>query len=237
MPYDPQLALKLLADAGWKDRDTQGRLVRNGQPLTIELLYSDKGSESWMTVYQDDLRKVGIGLNLRLVTPETLFQLIMQRKFDTVDMAWGSLIFPNPETAFHSKLADADNNNNITGFKDKRVDELLEAYDKEFDQQKRVAIIREIDGILANAHHYALKWDAPFQRIAYWNKFGHPANYLTRIGDYTDLVSLWWIDPQKEQELNRAMADSSIKFEVPPVDNRYWQDFAKRSGSSVAPPE
>src|SRR5262249_6602652 len=123
MPYDPQLALKLLAESGWKDRDAQGRLVKNGQPLVIELLYSDKGSEAWMTIYQEDLRKVGIGLNLRLVTPETLFKLVMDRQFDTVSMAWGALLFPNPETMVHSSLADQKNNNNITGFKDTHVDE------------------------------------------------------------------------------------------------------------------
>src|SRR4029453_7980378 len=33
--YDPALAVKLLTDAGWKDRDAQGRLTKNGQPLTM----------------------------------------------------------------------------------------------------------------------------------------------------------------------------------------------------------
>ncbi len=74
----------------------------------------------------------------------------------------------------------------------------------EFDQQKRAAIIQEIDGILANSYQYILGWDAPFNRIAYWNKFGHPESYLTRIGDYSDMPTLWWIDPQKEAELRRA---------------------------------
>ena len=69
--YDPQEALKLLADAGWKDRDAQGRLAKDGQPLQLELIYPDKGSETYLTVFQDDLRKVGITLNLRLVAPET----------------------------------------------------------------------------------------------------------------------------------------------------------------------
>src|SRR5207237_970787 len=35
--YDPQLAVKMLADAGWKDHDAQGRLVKNGQPLNVEI--------------------------------------------------------------------------------------------------------------------------------------------------------------------------------------------------------
>ena len=230
MPYDPQRALKLLDEGGWKSRDAQGRLLRDGKPLVVELLYSDKGSERWLTVYQNDLRKVGIGLNLRLVTPETRFQLMMQRKFDVVATAWAAVAFPNPETEFSAKLADIPNNNNVTGVKDKRIDELLAMYDVEFDQNKRAAIIRELDGILANLHHYVLEWDAPFQRIAYWNKFGHPEGYLSRIDDYHSASWLWWIDPERERQLNRAITDSSVKLDIGPLDINYWREYAKRAG-------
>ena len=232
--YDQQTALQWLADAGWKDRDAQGRLVKDGRPLTVEVLYGDRGSETWMTVYQEELRKVGIGLNLRLVTPETMFKLVMERNFDMVNMAWGALLFPNPETSFGSKLADVDNTNNITGFKSARVDELLDAYDQEFDQRKRADIIREIDGIVAASYEYILGWDAPFQRIAYWNRFGHPDGYLTRIGDYRDMTTLWWFDPQKDAELRRAMADSSATLPVGTTDVRYWPDVGAREKAAPA---
>jgi microcin C transport system substrate-binding protein len=235
MEYDPQQAVKLLADAGWGQHDADGRLVKNGQPLTVELLYSDKGVETWLTVYQDDLRQVGITMNLRLVTPETLFKLIMQRQFQVVYMGWGSEgPFPNPETLFSSSLADQDNNNNITGFKNARVDELLKQYDVEFDQQKRVDIIREIDGLSAASHHYALLWDGPFQRLAYWNKFGQPQGYLTRIGDYSDLYSLWWIDPQKQAQLDAARRDSSMKLPVGETDVHYWEQRDAAQSSAPA---
>jgi len=224
MPYDPQKALELLAAAGFTGRDAQGRLTRNGQPLVVELLNSDKGSERWLTVYQDDLRKVGVTLNLRLVTPETAFKLMMERKFDLADIAWGAETFPNPETEFSSSLADIPNNNNITGIKDKRIDELLKQYDLEFDQHKREGIIREVDGILANLHHYILLWDAPFQRIAYWNKFGHPPGYISRIDDYYSASWLWWSDPATEQKLRQSMADPSVKLPIVPLEDRYWLD-------------
>ena len=87
--YDPALAVELLAEAGWDARDSQGRLVRDGTPLQVELLYSNQQSETHLTVYQEDLRRVGVSLNLRLVTPETLFKLVMERAFDLVSLAWG----------------------------------------------------------------------------------------------------------------------------------------------------
>jgi microcin C transport system substrate-binding protein len=231
MPYNPQLALKLLAEAGWTSRDAQGRLVRNGQPLTMELMYANRINEPALTTYQEDLRKVGIGLNLRFLTPETLWQLVGDRRFDLVFMGWTGLLFPNPETSYKSTLADANSTNNITGVKNQRIDELLDVYDLEFDAQKRIAIIREIDGILANLHSYVLTWDTAAQRIAYWNRFGQPEGYLTRIGDYRDAPSLWWFDAQKDAEVTRAMKDTSVKLAVGDTDARYWQQYAQRQGA------
>lgn len=234
--YDPEQALLLLADAGWDSRDSQGRLVRNGQPLAVEVLYASKASEPFMTVYQEDLRKVGIGLNLRLVTPETMFQLVMERKFDLVSMAWTGLVFPNPETSYHSSLADQDNNNNITGVKSARIDEIADQYDRMFDLDDRVAGIREIDGILAAEYPYILLWMAPFQRIGYWNKFGQPEGVLTRFGDYRDITTLWWIDPEREARLGEAMRDSSVQLEVGETEDRYWLDFgADQADRPVTP--
>jgi microcin C transport system substrate-binding protein len=233
-PYDPDMALKLLADAGWKSRDAQGRLVNDGQPMQIELLYTAKTLEPYLTVYQEDLRKVGINLNLRLVTPETQFQLFSDRRFEMTLVAWSGLLFPNPETSFDSTLADQNNNNNITGFKNARVDELDKKYDRTFDVAERIKIIREIDGILASDYQYALMWYAPFSRVIYWNKFGTPPGYLSRIGDYSGAFSgagipqLWWIDPAKQNKLEQALRDSSIKLDVGPTEDRYWLEQAKK---------
>ena len=84
MRYDPQRAIQLLAEAGWKDRDANGRLVRNGRPLTIEIVYAQQATERYLTIYQEDLRRVGITLNLRFTTLETLVKLLDDRAFDMV---------------------------------------------------------------------------------------------------------------------------------------------------------
>lgn len=227
--YNPDEALRLLAEAGWKGRDSQGRLTKDGRPLELELLYPDKGSEIYLTVYQEDLRKVGITLNLRLVTFETQFKLMNQRQFDLALVAWGVGPFPDPEIEFHSRLADVNNSGNITGFKLKRIDEICDLYARTFDQSERVALMKELDGILTNEYHYILRIHAPAERIAYWNRYGAPAGHVTRMGDYYSSWSLgpgpdqlWWVDPQKARKLEEAMRDSSLKLEVGATEDRYW---------------
>jgi microcin C transport system substrate-binding protein len=240
--YNPQEAVKLLAEAGWKDRNNQGQLVKGGKPLQIELLYDDKSSETFLTVYQEDLAKVGIGLNLRLVTFETQVKLTLEnRQFDMAYVGWGANAFPDPEVEWHSRLAAQKNNNNITSFKDPEADKLMEKYNVTFDLQERVKLLRQLDGILTNLHHDIFHWSAPSLRLAYWNKFGMPPGILTRTGDWQSNLSqgpgperLWWVDPEKARKLNQAMADSSIKLEVPPIENHYWsEDKSKTQGSKA----
>ncbi|MBI3050372.1 MAG: ABC transporter substrate-binding protein [Acidobacteria bacterium] len=218
-PYDPRLAVSLLTEAGWNARDAQGRLVKDGRPLVVEVLYAQQTSEPYLTIYQEDLRKAGITLNLRLVTPETLFRLVMDRQFDLVNIAWSADPFPVPEPMFHSRLADSRDTNNITGFKHARVDALIAAYDAEFDQAKRAATIRELDGIAAAEYHYILQWNMPFRRIAYWNRFGYPASYLTRNGSASDIVSLWWHDADAARRLDAAIRQGAT-LPLGPLDVR-----------------
>jgi ABC-type oligopeptide transport system substrate-binding subunit len=165
------------------------------------------------------------------MTPETMFQLMGDHRFDLVYLGWTGLLFPNPETSYDSRLADAKSTNNVTGIKNQRIDQLLPLYDREFNTQKRIEIIREIDGIVAGIHPYVLSWDTPYERIAYWNKFGQPDGYLSRIGDSRDVVSLWWIDRQKEAHVARGANDASVKMTVGETDVRYWQQYAKQQGS------
>ena len=108
------------------------------------------------------------------------------------------------------------NTNNITGFKNARADEIIDAYDKEFDlQQARRSCCAELDGIVTSEHHWILEWTRPYERIVYWNKFGQPDGRTSRaIGDYRDIPSLWWIDPQKNAQLEQAMRDPSVKLDV-----------------------
>lgn len=226
--FDPQKAVQLLAEAGWKDRNAQGLLVKNGTPLALEMIYYDRVSERYFTIFQEDLRKVGITLNLRYVTPETGYKMVDEQQFGMFSIGWGGGgPFPIPEQFWQSDQADVKASGNITGFKNPRVDELIKAYNLEFDVKKRGTLLRELDGIVAAQHHYILEWYAPYERFVYWNRFGQPTGLITRIGDYRDPVAMWWLDPQKNAALEAALRDPSKKLPVGQSDDRYWLEFDK----------
>jgi microcin C transport system substrate-binding protein len=230
MVYNPQKAIELLKEAGWSNRDSSGRLVKGGQPLTLELLHYAPSYNRFFTVFQEDLRKVGITLNLREVTPETAFQLKDDQNFDLICMFYGGgSPFPLPKQFYHSSQ-DVKSGDNLTGFRMPRADAIVEEYDREFDLQKRIALLRELDGLVTAERHWILFWNANYNRYLFWNKFGYPEWYTSRIGerDAYDPLFYWWIDPEKERRLEEARRDPSIKLEVGPTDITYWEDFARR---------
>ena len=122
-----------------------------------------------------------------------------------------------------SELADKNDNNNITGFKNERCDEIFKEYDVTFSQEKRVALIQELDHIATAEHPYVFSWYQPCQRVLYWNKFGVPEFGLRRTLEYEDALVTWWFDPAKNNELKKARK-SGTSLKEQPLEIHYWED-------------
>lgn len=230
--YDPEKAAKLLYEAGWTTKNSEGILMKNGKPFELNLQFA-RGQERFLTVIQEDFKAAGIKLNLKESTPATMFKMVNERKFDIHFQSWTGLQFPNPESSMHSKTADPDNTTNLPGIKNKRIDQLCEEYNKTFDIKKRIAQIREIDSLAASEIGYALGWYAPYNRFAYWNKFGMPKGILSRTGDYLSAITLWWYDPKKDEALKEALKDPKKQLEVGETENRYWIEWQQQYGDKL----
>ncbi|MEZ0228115.1 MAG: hypothetical protein ACAI25_05775, partial [Planctomycetota bacterium] len=118
---------------------------------------------------------------------------------------------------------DQKNNNNHVGFKNERVDELCAKYNVTFDRAEQKKIIREIDKLIYNEYPVALAWYARYHRVLYWDKFGQPASYFTRIHQdpEADMMLLWWFDPDRAKALETARQEKK-PLEQGEVDVRPW---------------
>lgn len=219
--YKPDTARKLLEEAGWVERNNEGWLVKEGRVFELDLNYVGKWSEKFYTVFQEDLKKVGIKLNLKEITWATKIKEVNDRNFSVTTGAYSGSSFPNPEVLYHSKFADVKNSGNRWGVKNKRIDELCEKYNQEFDFEKRVEMLREIDEILTNDFTIAFDWYAPAERLIFWNKFGMPESVLAKTGDYRDAPSLWWYDAEKAKTLQRAR-DNDTSLPIGGVLVDHW---------------
>ena len=225
---DPEKAVALLSQAGYSQRNEEGWLVHNetGRVLSFELSLP-KSYEYMATPVQQMLKEYGMDMQIKFVDYNTMIKNVNERNFQVAMLAYGGLIYPNPETSLKSELADQNDNNNVWGFKNDRVDELLPEYDTCFDQERRIEIVREIDGIFSDVHPTAFSIVRNYQRILYWDKFGFPEWMFTRFqGDYWDMFRYWWMDDKKAERLKNAK-DSGEKLPQAEMDMMFWPNYLK----------
>jgi peptide/nickel transport system substrate-binding protein len=127
-PYDPARAKALLAEAGWKGRDDQGLLVKNGRPFTFEILTNQGNDERKKVaeIIQADLRDVGVGVEIRVLEwAAFLKEYIKKRRFEAIILGWGIGLDPDQYEIWHSSKTGPDQLNHIS-YANPEVDELLE---------------------------------------------------------------------------------------------------------------
>ncbi len=218
--YNPEKALKLLAEAGWKK---QGEwLTKNGKIFELDLDI-DASSERIFTPLQQDLAKVGIKLNLKQVTGQAGFEKVMKRQFKIHYQNWTGVTFPDPKEMMGSASADKKESGNITGLKNKEIDVLAEQYEKSYDPAERIKIMQQIDAIATKQCQYAFGWIAPYTfRGAVWNKFGIPKCALGYSNDWNAALGTWWYDEAKAKQVESAKTSTSATVSTVPVDNDFF---------------
>ena len=195
-PSNPQIGCNLdssamlLSSAGWKEKNSDGYLTKNGKIFEVDIIYNH-GEDIYLTVFQEDLKKVGIKLNLAKLDGAASTQAGNEKGFSLITAAWSGSQIPNPENMYHSKLADLKNNANWSGVKDKRIDNLCDKYNDTHDYNERIKIVRDIDNLLCEYAGYIFTWYAPYHRIVFQNKFSYPESILDRESGMESLLYLW----------------------------------------------
>ncbi|EKA92612.1 ABC transporter substrate-binding protein, partial [Fusobacterium periodonticum] len=150
--FNPESAKEILAKAGYKDVDGDG-FVEKPDGSKLELNFVIYTSREELKVYaqaaQANLKDVGINVNLKTVSYETLLDMRDSGNFDL--LIWNVLAANtgDPEKYLYENW-DSSSASNQAGYKNAKVDELLDKLNAEFDPEKRKDLAIEIQQLIMN---------------------------------------------------------------------------------------
>ncbi len=189
-------AVQLLQEAGYK---LQGNKLigKDGKPVEIELLLNGPTIERVALPYQKTLARIGITMNIRSVDSSQFVTRIRSRDFDMVYAGWGESNSPGNEQMdfWGSAAADRDSSRNYAGIKDPAVDELTKRIIFAKDRDEQVAAVKALDRVMMWQQYVIPSYTILKDRIAYWDRFGHPG--YDKIKFVIGFPTVWWWDADK----------------------------------------
>jgi microcin C transport system substrate-binding protein len=191
--YDPAKALELLNKAGWKDPEKKGILQKtiNGkvQEFRFTLIHSSKDREKYWATFREDLKKVGIDMEIRLLEWNPFVKLLDDGNFDAMAMGWGGTIEWDPRQIWHSSSLPPSGSNFIA-YKNKEVDKLIDKARSEMDRGKRVQLLHKVYESIASDVPYIFMFNDKYYLYANSNRVVKPAQGAAM--KYDAGTDLWW---------------------------------------------
>jgi microcin C transport system substrate-binding protein len=194
-------ALKLLKDAGWSLKE--GKLVndKTGQPFTFEFLLdqAEADFERVILPFGQNLKRVGIEMNLRPVDPSQYENRMKKFDYDMTVVGFGESLSPGNEQRefWGSQSAEEEGGANVLGIQSKAVDALIGQIVSAPDRETLVTRIHALDRVLSWGYYLIPNWHLSHFRVASWDKFARP-----KISPpYSLALDTWWIDPSRAQDV------------------------------------
>jgi peptide/nickel transport system substrate-binding protein len=189
IPYDPDKAKELLAEAGWTDSDGDGILDKDGQPCTFTLTVdNDPVRNQSAVIAQQYYKALEMDVELEVLEWGTL---VKERYFphDYDTMVIYAVMSPDPDQRVWFATDAPDNRWN---YSNPEVDKLLAEGGKESDKKRRQEIYYRYQEIMAFE-------DPPLVFLFYPKEIRAYAEALTGLPDLSYLhswryVDEWWLD-------------------------------------------
>jgi peptide/nickel transport system substrate-binding protein len=183
LPFDPEKAKALLAEAGWKDRDGDGILENEkGDKFTFEYTYATGGeiSERIARFTKDSYGKAGIVMTTRPVDWSRYQELLKLRDFDAITMGWGANApESDPRQIWHSESIK-EGGDNFTQWNSPTCDALIEKGRRTMNEADRMLVWRQFEACVAEDQPYTFVRVAPWLRLVK-RDFGNVNTYKTGL--------------------------------------------------------
>ncbi len=152
--YNPEKAKKILTELGWS-MGKDGVLVKNGLRFSFILLVN-QGNEARLKTAQiikEQLKKVGIELNIRVLEWQSFLELVTKRQFQAVLLGWSLSRDPDLYDIFHSSKTKPGEFN-FVGYSNPEVDRLIERAREILDRDERKKLYRKVHALITEDQPY-----------------------------------------------------------------------------------
>jgi peptide/nickel transport system substrate-binding protein len=151
--YDPAIAKKLLDEAGFRDPDGDGPQMRFQKPITYGLSGSSVAGRQYSVVVQNQLKEVGIPIEIQTFEGTTLFDEMRRGNFQIAYSQW---VGGNQDPIFFKDLFATSEiptqtrpARNRSRYSNPELDKLLEEAVNTFDRQKARELFIKIQDIVS----------------------------------------------------------------------------------------
>jgi peptide/nickel transport system substrate-binding protein len=200
--YDPEGALKLLAEAGWT-KGPDGWLQKDGKRLQFTLITNQGNNirKAILSIAQNCWKQIGIDVRTDVLEWAVFIQERVQKHdFDALVLGWVVGIDPDLYQIWHSSQTQV-NQLNFVGFQNPEADRLIIKIRQEYNHQKQVEYCHELHRIIAREQPYTFlyvgKWTAILDKRIVIQEVdsGGMAHYRrikpTQTGNYMFYFNKW----------------------------------------------
>ena len=159
--YQPEVAKKMLEDAGYIDRDGDGiRESADGAKLSFRFTVIEDGYKEMGLIIQENLKAVGIETEIEFVTGSRQSDIIYDEDFDTDMYIWGwTADYDDPSYMLSVITTDQIQHRSDCFYSNPYYDSLFVKQALTIDPQERLDIVHEMQIIEYN--------DAPYINLLY----------------------------------------------------------------------
>lgn len=192
LPYDPTEARRILESQGWKDTDGDGVLDKGGKPFSFVLL-SNAGNQQRIdaaVMIQDQLKKVGIRVEPRVVEFNSMISQAVEGKFDALIFGYQMDTSLDMTAQFNSQTIDEGN---FGAYNSPEFDRLMVEAMSKPDILDAKPILARIQQLIHRDQPMTFLWES--QRLSAVNRRVHDVKPTVLFSLFN--LEDWWVGPAR----------------------------------------